>query len=357
VGHGVDHVGVYLGDGKVIHATAAAGGVVLEDLETSAQFKNTVGYRRVATRGERRMVVTVPFERLDIRQPADLIEEIGRVYGYEYVPATPLPLVSNTSVINPNVYWMERVRGVLDALGFTEIMTYSLRAKGELALANAMASDKSYLRDNLGSAMEEALDKNEYYLPLTGEKELKLYEIGRVFKASGESVHVAMGVRAQTGKNRDGRTKDILNEAQAAITVVFGTSLIDVKEENGIIEFNLGESIKTLALEESEYPKNSLVDMSVVYTPISAYPFVLRDIALWVPTQTASSEVSDLIRQQAGELLVRLDQFDSFEKEGRVSYAFHLVFQSSERTLEDTEVTTHMEHITNAITAQGWEIR
>jgi phenylalanyl-tRNA synthetase beta chain len=69
------------------------------------------------------------------------------------------------------------------------------------------------------------------------------------------------------------------------------------------------------------------------------------------------SAIEDLIHKNAGELLARLDQFDRFEKEGRVSYAFRLVFQSMERTLTDDEVNGVMEGVTKALTAQGFEVR
>ena len=62
-------------------------------------------------------------------------------------------------------------------------------------------------------------------------------------------------------------------------------------------------------------------------------------------------------RRQGDELLVRLDQFDTFEKEGRTSYAFRLVFQSPERTLTDGEVVVRMDAISAALREAGYEVR
>ncbi|MFC1775701.1 hypothetical protein ACFLY0_02535 [Patescibacteria group bacterium] len=53
-------------------------------------FKNIVGYGRVPNLNEERYVVTVPTERLDLRIKEDLIEEIGRVYGYANIKGVPL---------------------------------------------------------------------------------------------------------------------------------------------------------------------------------------------------------------------------------------------------------------------------
>lgn len=358
VEQGVDHVGVYLGDNKVIHTSAKIGHVVIEDLATSAQFQNIVGYRRIAKRGEKRLVVVVPFERLDIRQPADLIEEIGRVYGYEHVPALSPDASVAPVALNPTFYWSEAIRSALDAAGFSEIMTYSLRESGEERLLNPLAADKGFLRADLRSAMHEAIDKNEYNLPLVGETEVRLYEIGHIFKKGSESIHVAVGARASAGTKRDERTADILSAARSAIVDTLGVSeaALNSEADGEVFECNLSAILPQLSIMDT-YPANPRVAPSVLYTPLSTYPFMLRDVALWVPQGTMSDEIEQMIRTYAGELLVRLDLFDQFEKEDRTSYAFHLVFQSNERTLSDTEVGAIMESITTAVTSAGWEIR
>lgn len=359
VGHGVDHVGMYLGDGKIIHTSSGIGHVVIEDVAVSAQFKNVVGYRRFAKTGEKRFVVTVPFERLDIRQPADLIEEIGRVQGYDSVPSTPLPVALTSPLVNQSFYWAERVRGALDTLGFTEIMTYTLRDKGEEQLLNPLAADKGYLRVDLASGMQEAIEKNEYYAPLVGNDEVRLYEIGHVFRLGGEATHLSVGARARAGKKRIERTDALLIDAMSAVSEALGggAPASAWTGEGEIRELDLSTIISEKIISADTYPENSLVTGGLLYTSISTYPFVLRDIALWVPAGLESAAIGAIIREQAGDLLVRLDLFDSFTKEEKVSFAFHLVFQSNERTLSDTEVTAVMQKVTEALTKEGFEIR
>jgi len=90
----------------------------------------------------------------------------------------------------------------------------------------------------------------------------------------------------------------------------------------------------------------------------SEFPCVLRDIAVWVPNTVSSDDVETVLRTHAGPLLARVDLFDTFEKDGRTSYAWHLVFQADDRTLTDEEVTQHMDNITAALHKQnGWEVR
>jgi phenylalanyl-tRNA synthetase beta chain len=64
-----------------------------------------------------------------------------------------------------------------------------------------------------------------------------------------------------------------------------------------------------------------------------------------------------VLNAAAGELRVRTTLFDEFTKDGRVSYAFRLVFQSYEKTLTDAEVNTIMDRITAAVSERRWEVR
>ena len=99
-------------------------------------------------------------------------------------------------------------------------------------------------------------------------------------------------------------------------------------------------------------------DTSRRYQPWSAYPCVYRDIAVWVQASTPAEEVLAVIIETAPETLIKHYQFDTFEKDGRVSYAWHLVFQHKEKTLTDTEVGEVMEQVTAALSGrEGWEVR
>ena len=91
----------------------------------------------------------------------------------------------------------------------------------------------------------------------------------------------------------------------------------------------------------------------------SLFPFIARDVAVWVPEEVESSKVYKVIEENAGEMVVRGPElFDEFKKDGKVSYAFRMVFQSFERTLTDQEVNDIMTKITNKIKEnKGWQVR
>jgi phenylalanyl-tRNA synthetase beta chain len=91
----------------------------------------------------------------------------------------------------------------------------------------------------------------------------------------------------------------------------------------------------------------------------SLFPFITRDIAVWVPEEIKSENVAKIIKENMGEMVVRGPElFDEFKKDGKISYAFRLVFQSFERTLTDTEANDIMTKITNKIKENnGWQVR
>jgi phenylalanyl-tRNA synthetase beta chain len=84
---------------------------------------------------------------------------------------------------------------------------------------------------------------------------------------------------------------------------------------------------------------------------------MLRDIAVWVPADVPAEEVLAVIIACAPALLTRHDLFDTYENNGRVSHAWHLVFESFERTLTDEDVNPIMLAVTEALVARGWEVR
>ena len=91
----------------------------------------------------------------------------------------------------------------------------------------------------------------------------------------------------------------------------------------------------------------------------SLFPFIARDIAVWVPENVKSPDVEKIIKDNMGDIVIRGPElFDEFKKDGKTSYAFRLVFQSLEKTLTDQEVNEIMTRITNKIKEKNtWQVR
>lgn len=354
VPEGVDHCGLYLGNGKVIHATRYVGEVVVEDLSKSEQFKNIVGCGRMVATGDKRFVVTIPHERLDIRIKEDLIEEIGKTYGYDKVPATPLP-GSNVPVgVNKIFFCANKIRNILVQEGFSEIYTSSFANEGEVAVENPIASDKGFLRSDLKENMLKSLDLNSKNASLLGLEIVKVFEIGKVFKKpTEEKMFLTIGVCGKKAKDMAEKIIDELGKRLGSETKG------DVKQvgDKTVIEIDFNNLIEKLP-EPKDYEDTLATKMDgAAYRKISPYPFITRDVALWVPESVESETVLEILKEKSGELLARAGLFDVFKKDGKISYAFRLVFQSQDKTLTDDEANAIMNEIYAELGKRSWQVR
>lgn len=265
------------------------------------------------------------FERTDIVIDADLVEEVGRIIGYDKVPAVELPALSSMPD-QARYRGMERMKDQLVEQGYIEVSTQSFAKKGDVMLANPLDKNMPALRTNLEENLQKALTQAKYVAPLVlaPNQKPKLFEVGTVFPKEGEHIELRMTERVPAWGDAAG-TVDNLSLAKLD---KYGKDYVPKKHELG------------------------------AYKPFSVYPFIIRDIALWVPAGTEVPIVEKIIiRDIDDKLLARLDQFDQFEKEGRVSYAFRLVFESSERTLTDEEINKVMDKVYSALRAVGYEVR
>lgn len=307
--------------------------------------------------GEGAWGVTAPFERRDVHIVEDVVEDVGRVYGYEHVVSVPLAPMPLTEV-NPVQYYAEKIRALLCREGFSEIITSSFRMHDTIALQNALASDKGCLRSSLQKNLIEALDRNSPNTDLLGLSAVQLFEIGTVFEKTSdgrdvtEHLSLALAVRVK-GLAYSPKDDARLTELEKLLEGEFGA--LSAHIENGVLECNLSALIARLPVPSTYEPYVSKED--IIYKPYSNYPYISRDIALWVPEATTAQEIEDIITKHSGELLLSTRIFDTFAKDGRISYAFRLIFQSFERTLTDAEVSIPMERITTELTTRGFEVR
>ena len=353
VKEGVDHVGIYLGKGKIIHSSRSNNGeVVVEDIKKSKSFKNFRGFRRLADKKDDLLLVSVPSERLDVRQKEDLIEEVGRIFGYEKIPAKLPEEILLPPKRNDNFFYAEMLRNILVGAGFSEVYNYSFSPKGNIEIVNPIAKDKKFLRDNLLGGMRKIAKENLKHFPA-----VKIFEVGRVFAGGNETTSLAFIATNASFFEVKGVMETILDKI--GITDAWFDD-----SELGISEIMIGNtSIGIINHDEVEISFDMLVRLAteeIEYRPISRYPAVKRDVSVFVPLKTKVVEVLDIIENTAGMLLVDTDLFDIYEipDEDRKSFAFHLVFQSQEKTLSEEEINKLMNKIMDALDANvEWEVR
>jgi len=154
--------------------------------------------------------------------------------------------------------------------------------------------------------------------------DMKIFEIGTIFVSSGEQIHVAYA------------------------------------DKKGITEITLDEYIakNNLEISSSSYDIPEVTSNLQNFVMWSEYPYIARDIAVWASEEVSADTIANVIRENAGELLMKGPRlFDTFTKDGKTSYAFRMVFQSNMRTLIEQEITDIMNKITTNLQNKGWEVR
>ncbi len=353
---GVDHVGIYLGDGKVLHSSRYnTSGVETSDISGHKDFAKVVSYRKYFI-DENRIAVTIPRTRIDLKNQTDLSEEIGRVLGYENIIDQAVIMNEFKPNIHAGTYINKVIRKELIEKGFSEVSTYSFVKEGEVAPQNPIAQDKAFLRSSLKIGIEESLQKNLINIEWLLLDRVMIFEIGKVFFKEGEKTMLGIGVRNKTGIKKP-KSHEIISDAILALKNVLGVEInADIKEGQEFVEIDLEEIYAKSKIGES-YPMIDTTQKEYFKT-ISIYPFMTRDIAVWIPDSENGDELLSIIKNNAGELLIKEPKlFDKFSKEGKTSYAYRLVFQSYEKTLTDEEVNSVMQKINEQIQTKNWQVR
>lgn len=310
---------------KIYDVNAALGTKIhvddMEDIFERLDFKNVFTLEVGNT-------VTPPFQRLDVLIKEDLIEEVGRIYGYDKVPEVELPPMSSAPEVNANFYWQEKVREFLVERGFSEVYTPVFADKGDRVVLNKVDGVKPYLRSNLIDGLREALERNVRLKELLVTRQIRIFEIGTVWKNGGEEVEVEIAVEKVKGEPTE---EELRAELRA-----FLSSIDPMPETYTNLPASLCER----------------------YQPFSKFPFIVRDIAMWIEdSDDARGAVLNIFAASSQGLLRHVNLFDQYKKDGKTSLAFRLVFQSYETTLTDEVVNGIMREIQRAIEEKGWQVR
>lgn len=351
--------------------------------------------------------VSVPRRRWDIHIEADLYEEIARIYGYDKLPAT-LPKGDGTAgQLTETQKLRRKVRTVAEGAGLTEVITYALTTPEKAVqfstnpsnlteLMWPMTVDRSVLRQNMVAGI---LDTVAYNVARKN-KDLALYEIGKVFEQKGNPqeelpTEINSFAFALTGlvTEKDFQTsaipvdffyaKGILEAlfdrlglkveytATQALTSMHPGRTATVSLDGQVIGF-VGQvhpvTAKDYNIPETYVAEINLTAIEQVIQPakpfveITKFPAVTRDIALLLKAEISHKEVVEAIEAAGVKRLTDIKLFDVFSGEklglGMKSMAYTLTFQNPEDTLEDEEVARYMEKIQKSLEVTiGAEVR
>ncbi|MEK7507884.1 MAG: phenylalanine--tRNA ligase subunit beta [Patescibacteria group bacterium] len=322
---------------------------------------------KVSSGKDKEFVLHIPPERLDLIIPEDIAEEVGRLIGYEKIPVALPSKPSSEFCIKKQFYWEWKIREFLANEGFSEVMTSSFSEKGVMAIEKPLAEDKAYLRTDLTHSTEEALCFNLTNLPLLGAPQVKIFEVGKIFPKQVEQTSLCIGIAQPKGYKGE-KVNEQIRVVRDKIISMLGapvSTACTVNDIGGIILFNgkpIGEinridGILELNLDPliAALPDAKTWDISIppaaiqTYKPLSLFPFIVRDIAFFSPPGVKLEDIQNCIKKNASLLARRVSLFDRFEKNGKTSLAFRIVFQADDRTLTDEEANAIMKKVSAAL--------
>ncbi|WP_404285067.1 phenylalanine--tRNA ligase subunit beta [Exiguobacterium aurantiacum] len=351
--------------------------------------------------GDETLTVHVPSRRPDLELPADITEEVARLYGYDSLPST-LPASRSKGYLPRENVLRRRVRRVLQGTGLSQAITYSLTSVGHAArfsgegsdkvnLAMPMSEERSVLRTSLVPGLLEAARYNTS----RQQANVRLYETGRVYVEEGETLpretervagvltglwydHRSQGTRVPVDYFVAKGIVDTLLHALRIDATYEAATIADMhpgRTANVLVDGHVigyvgqvhpGVSKEAYGLKEVYVFELDLDVLhqtaQLVYEDVPRFPSISRDLALVLKRDIPAGQVEATIKQAAGPLLIDLAVFDVYVGENvgddEKSIAFSLKYQDPTRTLQDEEVTASYEAILAAVqAAHGAEVR
>lgn len=325
--------------------------------------------------------VRVPTFRLDIELEVDLIEEIGRLYGFHNIKSKPLVGVLTRGEKPLSRRVEDKAKSILQGLGLNEVMTYSFispRAydkinlpedsylRNYIKLINPLGEDYSVMRTTLLPNMMELLSRNYN----RGVEECYVYEIGNTFIAKEfpiaelpeEKKILSLGIY---GKKDFYYLKEVVDLTLGRL----GIKGIEYIREEDDTSFHPGRTAKLLLggecigiigeihmdvalnynikdrvyIGQIDFDKIvELTNMEVKYQPLPKYPGMLRDLALVVKEDILVGNMEKIMWKHGKGLIEKIELFDIYTgnqiPEGMKSVAYSITYRSHDRTLRDDEV-------------------
>ena len=344
--------------------------------------------------------LTIPAYRNDVTRPADVIEEILRVYGYDRIES---PSKINATIAKSSKLENNRVQNIvaqqLVGQGFIEMMANSLTSeknhtltdhispKNQVSMLNPLSSDLAVMRQSLIYGGLEAIAYN-----LNRKQEnLRLFEFGSSYhqyqeRQFTENKHLSILTAGNTSSptwNGPSQPADFFYLKGAVIAVLKRLGINTINEKPTKLDFlsegialSSGAKIADLGVVKKKVAKNFGIEVTVhfaniywdevlkivskEYTPVTdipKFPEVSRDFALLVDDAVNFKQLREIALNSEKKILKSVQLFDVYEgsklPKGKKSYALNFTLQDANKTLTDKQIDKTMNKIQQQLENQA----
>tara|TARA_Y100001935_G_scaffold254595_1_gene264155 strand:+ start:17554 stop:19929 length:2376 start_codon:yes stop_codon:yes gene_type:complete len=336
--------------------------------------------------------VIPPSFRFDIEIEVDLIEEIGRIFGYSNIPLSIQQAFGKLGSAPEVVFDLDKAKQILVGRDFQEAITYSFispemssfvsQESEQIKLANPISSDMSIMRTSILPGILDAIRYNRK----RQQERIRLFESGLVFKSLDNKIHqidhlacAACGPSLPDNWNQKKKQIDFFDLKGDLMAVLSQVGNIDefsfVAKDNQM--FHPGQSaeisfrdtkIGWLGMlhpkiqDKMDLPVTFLFEISLdgisngklpEFEALSKFPYIKRDLAITVEKEITFEEVLSVAREAAPGTVRDIQLFDVYTGENIDSHAkslaLSLILQESSHTLTDKEVDELSALILNAL--------
>ncbi|MBT4992906.1 MAG: phenylalanine--tRNA ligase subunit beta, partial [Candidatus Marinimicrobia bacterium] len=361
---------------EVVLRTERCNAILGTDINASTIAKILNGLELFHKESEGVFHVRVPTFRPDITREIDLIEEVGRIFGYNNIPVPQHFSIANKINKKTPDQMREKIIDHLAAVGFNQIYGNGLLAVDEhpsvfgdeeaLLLANPLSRDMASMRSSLLMGMAKVADYNIN----RRQSDLKIFELGQVSTVdldsdtgARETSHLGLFVSGEIRNkqwSQETEVADIFHMKGILTSTfrdLFGVQLNYLSIEHDLFTESMAvildediigvlgniktinQSLKSVSgvYAELRISEKLGLDRDIKYESVSIYPTVERDLSILIDSMVPFGQINETIQKNAGKSLVYSRLYDIYEGKsiasGKKSLTFRLVFQNKTRTL------------------------
>lgn len=345
-----------------------------------------------------------PSFRIDLERPADLAEEVARIYGYNNIPSTVIKGIANAS-LTPKQKFRRTLENATVAVGCYGILTYSfispkyfdkiaLPADSSLrktvVISNPLGEDTSVMRTTTLPSMLETLSLNyknrnaavalyeigKEYLPTAPDKlpeEPDRLTIGMygddadffTLKGMVETILETAGLHDCTYKacGTDAPFDEIcaLHPGRSAVIYAGETPIGYLGEVHPTVQKNYEIGTRTYVAKLLIDEMQPLAQTEITYQPLPKFPAITRDLSLVCADKVPVGDLQAAMKKAVGNILEQITLFDVYKGEqiaaGMKSVSFSIRMRSHEGTLTDEQADAAMKRVLKALKEHGATLR
>jgi phenylalanyl-tRNA synthetase beta chain len=323
----------------------------------------------------------------DVSIKDDLVEEVGRMVGYDTIVPEPPLTPSAPPPANPERDYLQKVRQICAGQGFTEVYNYSfvnppqveelgLPMEDHVKVMNPISSDLGLLRTSLLPGILRNIRDNSRHL-----ESFRLFELGheihrRKAELPSEVSHLAAVVYAKTGNGESG----LLEAKRLAECLLRGAKVKQCQArsyEHPVRAYEVhwrGETVGRLAevhpnlvtgraavLDLNLTKVQQMGEPPVQYRPLQRYPSSAFDLSVVTGIRETVAWIEEQLASHAGEFLQGIEFLRQYAgpplAEGQKSLSFRLRVASPERTLSAEEIGAVRTRVISGMEKAGYELR